>query len=171
VVSALSGDGGARGAGASDGDGTGSAGGSQLIAQAAGADAAAQAPASADAQGAVGGTDAQPPSPVPAQPVVPPPIDAGTPVPPIAAAGASGGSGRRPPAPAATKYGKLVVTGVAPAVDVFVNGKRRCNTPCEIPLSVGTHRITLRKQDPEVPYNERNFPVTILENQTVEVSR
>ena len=78
---------------------------------------------------------------------------------------------RDPATTGPTKYGMLTVTGANPSVAVLVDGKRQGETPCTIRLPVGTHRITLRKQDADVTYNERTFPVTILENKTVTVPR
>jgi len=116
--------------------------------------------------------DAPPPPPLDAPvPDAPTPLDAAeaptspsAPIPPPKQT-------RAPVTTAPTKYGMLTVTGSAPSVAVLVNGKRAGETPCTIRLAVGTHRITLRKQDPDVAYQERTFPVTILEDQTVTVPR
>ncbi len=120
----------------------------------------------------------------PATPSPPPPDAATAALPDAAAPPDAAGAPTGPVAPVTppkrtrdpattrpTKYGMLTVTGANPSVAVLVDGKRQGETPCTIRLPVGTHRITLRKQDADVTYNERTFPVTILENQTVTVPR
>jgi Protein kinase domain/PEGA domain len=142
--------------------------GGPLIAQGA---QGAQATDATDAHPALPDAPPSPPPPDAAIPDAPAPPDA-TEAPTTATAPiAPPKQTRTPVATAPTKYGMLTVTGSAPSVAVLVNGKRAGETPCTIRLAVGTHRITLRKQDPDVAYQERTFPVTILENQTVTVAR
>ena len=75
-------------------------------------------------------------------------------------------------APATTspkKYGKLSVPGL-PSVIVFVDNLRKGESPMVIELPVGTYKITLLGQDPDVPY-KKTASAKIIERETTTVNR
>jgi serine/threonine protein kinase len=74
------------------------------------------------------------------------------------------------PLPAPAKKGTLKVPGV-PSLAVYWRNKRIGETPLTIEMPVGTHMITLKKQDVDTVYKERTIPVTIVEDTITTVTR
>nr|MBA3821926.1 PEGA domain-containing protein [Deltaproteobacteria bacterium] len=65
------------------------------------------------------------------------------------------------------RQGMLVVSAF-PVLTVYVDNKKRGDTPLTIKLAVGKHVVRLRNRD--TGYDER-IPVTITENQTMKIDR
>jgi serine/threonine-protein kinase len=144
---------------------TGDGSGGKIVAQVSGGDPA-PTPAIAPRAAAVDAAVSPPPPPPPlsapadaAAPSAPEPADAGI---------VRGAPPARPAGP--VKTGTLNVPGY-PSLAVYWHGRKIGESPCRLPLPVGTHSITLMKQGSDVKYTDKTISVTIKEDETTDVQR
>jgi eukaryotic-like serine/threonine-protein kinase len=109
-------------------------------------------------------------SPPPPPPPLSAPADAAAPIAPdLADAGiVRDALPARPAGP--VKTGTLNVPGY-PSLAVYWHGRKIGESPCRLPLPVGTHSITLMKQGSDVKYTDKTISVTIKADETTDVQR